>query len=109
MKRKEAGFATDGAKQVALALGRSARNARVARGWSREELAQRASTSTATLQRLEGGGVGIALGTWLSVLDVLGMLRQLRLQELRDPVAEHVLDQTRAKRPIRPSDKDLDF
>ncbi len=49
------------------------------------------------------------MGTWLSVMDVLGMLTQLRLDALHDPVAEKLLDQTRAKRPIRPSAKDLDF
>lgn len=109
MKRSETKFATTTARATAVALGKSVRNARVARGWSRQELAERAKSSQPTLQRLEAGGVEVAMGTWLSVMDVLGMLTQLRLDALHDPVAEKLLDQTRAKRPIRPSAKDLDF
>lgn len=108
-KRTERKFATDAALRTTAALGRSVRNARVARGWSRKELAERANTSMPTLQRLEAGGVEVAMGTWLSVLDVLGMLSQLQVDQIHDAVAERLLDQTRARMPLRPSTKDLDF
>lgn len=108
-KRTEANFASESAKRVTAALGKSVRNARMARGWSRHELAERAMTSPATLQRLESGGVEVAMGTWLSVLDVLDMLSQLKIEQLHDPVAERLLDQTRTKLPLRAAKKDLDF
>ena len=107
MRRKTSDFATLAAQQTAKHLGDMVRSARLARGWSQESLAERARVSPATMNRLEKGGVNIALGTWLAAFERLGLLS--KLDQLRDPVSEAILEQTKTKRPIRNKPSDLDF
>lgn len=83
------------------------RSARFARGWSQDSLAERARVSPATMNRLEQGGVSVALGTWLSAFERLGLLS--KLDQLRDPVSEAILERTDTKRPICSKPSDLDF
>ena len=84
------------------------RQARVARKWTLAELAERARVSSATLKRIEGGALSTSLGAWLAVLERTGLMS--RLAELRDPISEALLNETRAKRPRRkPAESDLDF
>ncbi|CAM5263729.1 hypothetical protein RLIN73S_00663 [Rhodanobacter lindaniclasticus] len=58
------------------------------------ELAERARVSLATLKRIEGGSLSTSLGAWLAVFERVGLMS--RLTELRDPVSEALLNETRA-------------
>lgn len=107
MRRKEAAFATPAALKTAAHLGDLVRQARLARSWTQQGLAERARISLATLKRLEGGAVEVSLGGWLAVLESLGLLSLLGA--LRDPTSAALLDTTKAKR-VRPGQRDdLDF
>lgn len=107
MRRNIADYATLAAQNTAKQWGQMVRTARMARGWSQESLAERARVSPATMNRLEQGGVNIALGTWLAAFERLGLLS--KLDQIRDPVSEAVLEGTKTKRPIRTKPADLDF
>lgn len=64
-------------------LGRDVRDARRRRRLPVAILAQRASISRTTLNKVEKGDAGVAVGNYASVLFALGMLE--RLSELADP------------------------
>ena len=57
MRRKEADFATPAVAKTATHLGDLVRQARLARSWTRQALAERARISLATLKRLPEIGV----------------------------------------------------
>ncbi|MBS0574990.1 MAG: helix-turn-helix domain-containing protein [Proteobacteria bacterium] len=107
MRRKESDFATPPSKVVAVHLGELVRQARLARCWTQQALAERARIGLATLKRLEGGAVEVSLGIWLAVFDCLGLLPLLAT--LRDPASAALLDLTKAKRARRGRGDDLDF
>ena len=107
MRRNTTAYATVATQKTAKHLGEMVRSARMARGWSQESLAERARVSPATMNRLEQGGVNIAFGTWLAAFERLGLLS--KLDQLRDPVSEAILEGTKTKRPIRSKPSDLDF
>lgn len=107
MRRKEADFATPAALKAASHLGDLVRQARLARSWTQQALAERARIGLATLKRLEGGAVEVSLGGWLAVLETLGLLPLI--DALRDPASAALLNTTKAKR-VRPRQRDdLDF
>jgi DNA-binding XRE family transcriptional regulator len=93
---------------VAKGLGRKIRTARQARGFTQSELAERARTSLPTVVRMESGQPGTALGIWINVLEVLGMLQGL--EALSDPMSE-IAGRSALDRRIRnrQSTADLDF
>lgn len=107
MRRHEIDYATAASLQTAQHLADLVKHARIARGWSQANLAERARLSPATLSRMEQGSLGASLGAWFAVLERLGLLS--KIQQLSDPASEAILDSTRAKRPIRPKPNDLDF
>ncbi len=107
MRRKETDFATPAATQAAAHLGDLVRQARLARSWTQQGLAERARISLATLKRLEGGAVEVSLGGWLAVFESLELLPLFN--SLRDPASAALLDQTRARRARRGQRDDLDF
>lgn len=108
MRRAEAQFSAPAAVAAAAHLGQLIRQARLARGWTVAELAERTRVSTATLKRIEAGSVSASLGAWLSVLEPFGLLRAIA--QLSDPTSAALLDETRAKRGRRRrTDADLDF
>lgn len=107
MRRKESDFATPAARHAAIHLGGLVRQARLARSWTQQDLAERARISLATVKRMEGGAVEISLGGWLSAFECLGLLPLLGT--LRDPASAALLDATKAQR-ARPAQRDdLDF
>ena len=107
MRRKEVEFATPAAVKIAGHLGDLVRQARLARSWTQQGLAERARISLATLKRMEGGAVEVSLGGWLAVFESLGLLPLF--SALQDPASAALLDATRAKR-VRPGQRDdLDF
>jgi transcriptional regulator with XRE-family HTH domain len=109
MKRVAKAFATPASQDVSRHLGALVRQARLARRWTVDELAERGRVGTATLKRVEKGEPSVSLGAWLSVLEPLGLLPLLK--SLHDPNAAALLDDTRTKRarrkPVAPAD--LDF
>lgn len=107
MRRKEADFASPVAVKTAGHLGGLVRQARLARSWTQQALAERARISLATLRRMEGGAVEVSLGGWLSVFETLGLLPLLGA--LRDPASAALLDTTKAKRVRSSQRDDLDF
>lgn len=108
MRRKEADFATPATVATASRLGDLVRQARLARSWTQQDLAERARVGLATLKRMERGAVEVSLGGWLAVFESLGLLSLF--DALRDPASAALLDATKAKRARRArSDDDLDF
>lgn len=107
MRRAATDYATTATVTTAKHLARLVKTARKARGWSQESLAERARISPATMNRLEKGGVSVSLGTWLAVMERLGLLQ--KLDQLRDPVSDAILERTQTKHPVRHGPSDLDF
>lgn len=107
MRPVAADFASPDTRRAAQHLGRLVREARLARRMPQAELAARARTSKLTVIRIEKGAVETALGTWLSVLEQLGLLGQvLKIEDRISPE----LARAGAARRARPKAKpDLDF
>jgi transcriptional regulator with XRE-family HTH domain len=107
MRRKEVDFAPPAVVKTASHLGSLVRQARLARSWTQQGLAERARISLATLKRMEGGAVEISLGGWLAVFESLGLLPLF--SGLRDPASAALLDTSKTQR-VRPRQRgDLDF
>lgn len=108
MKRQVQRPLTSGSRDAIRHLGALVRQGRLARRWTIAELAERARIGTATLKRMEKGAPSVALGVWLSVLELVGLLPAI--MKLDDPVSAALLDETRVKRARRkPAATDLDF
>lgn len=107
MRRKESDFATPAASNAAAHLAGLVRQARLARSWTQQGLAERARISLATLKRIEGGAVEVSLGGWLAVFECLGILNLV--QSIQDPASAALLDTTKAKRARASRKDDLDF
>ena len=71
-------------------LGADIRAARRRRGLSARLVAQYASTSRSTLDRIENGAGGVAIGVYAAVLSALGLLDHLN--DLADPMDVQRLD-----------------
>ena len=100
-------FASPDTRRTALHLGRLVRQARLARGMTQVELAARAKTSKLTVLRMEKGAVETALGTWLSVMEQLGLLAHVLA--IDDPVSRQLAQQRLPQRARRSTKIDLDF
>jgi transcriptional regulator with XRE-family HTH domain len=86
MRRPERHFATPAAVALATDLGAALRDARLARGRTQRDAAERARVSVRTLHRIETGDVAVAFGSWLAVIESLG------LQHLLAPLAQRAND-----------------
>ncbi len=85
-------------------LGRRLELARRQRGFSQEELAQRAGVGVATLRRIEDGK-DARLGSWLrlfAALDLVTAVELLLPEEQRSPMAD--VRGKRRRRPGQPAD-----
>jgi transcriptional regulator with XRE-family HTH domain len=60
-------------QDAARLLGEQIRAARRARGWSQQELADRAGITAPTLRKVETGDLGVALGTAFEVAALTGV------------------------------------
>lgn len=100
-------FAGPETRKAARHLARLVREARLARRMPQRELAVRARTSVPTLQRMEKGAVETSLGTWLSVMQQVGLLALIN--DLRDPTSTALLEQHKTRRARPAASRDLDF
>ncbi|NLV30676.1 MAG: helix-turn-helix domain-containing protein [Acidobacteria bacterium] len=85
-------------------LGHDVRDARRRRRIPVAVMAERASISRTTLNKVEKGDPGVSLGTWATVLFALGMVD--RLADVADPRHDAVgreLEEERLPLRIRPS------
>jgi transcriptional regulator with XRE-family HTH domain len=98
---------TPESRRAARHLANLVREARLARRMPQAELAARARTSRPTIDRIEKGGVETALGTWLAVMEQVGLLGQIL--GMTDPISPAIAEDQRARRARRNTPKDLDF
>ncbi len=107
MRITAADFTTPETRRAAKHLGRLVKEARLARRMPQTELAIRAKTSKLTVIRIEKGAVETALGTWLSVLQQLGLLEHiLSIEDTISPELAKMHVPRRARLSTKP---DLDF
>lgn len=74
------------------ALGERLRLARLRRRFSATTVAERAGITRSTLHRAESGDAGVALGTYVSVLRVLGLHADLDAVALDDELGRKLQD-----------------
>jgi ribosome-binding protein aMBF1 (putative translation factor) len=100
-------FATPEVRKAAQHLSKLVRQARLARRMPQTELAARARTTQATVHKIEHGGVQSALGTWLALMEQVGLLKLIL--EMKDPISEALQEEHNARRAKRNVKPDLDF
>lgn len=74
------------------ALGQRLREARLRRRFTVMQVAERASVSRPTLNKVEQGDAAVTMGTYLRVLAVLGLEKGLDLLAADDPVGRRLQD-----------------
>ena len=83
-------------------LGQDIRDARLRRRISTAVMAERASISRTTLNKIENGDHGVSLGNYAKVLFVLGMIERLgELVDVRSDMVGLELEEERLPRRIR--------
>lgn len=107
MRRPESTFTTPAMAASAIHLGGLVRQARLSRGWSQANAAERARLSRQSWIRIEKGETGVSFAAWLSAFEVVGLLTLLT--RLEDPSSRAVLDATRASDPRALRSTNLDF
>lgn len=108
MRRTERHFATPATAALAKAAGVSLRAARVARRRTLDDAAQRARVSRRTLHRIESGDVAVAFGSWLAVMESLGLLQLVAplADRTNDAVGEGLRAERTPKRPRKAPSED---
>ena len=86
------------AREAAELMGEQIKLGRKQRRWTEKELADRAGISRATLQKIENGDMGCALGSFFEVATLVGV----KLFEPDDtPISKHI-EHTRDKIALLP-------
>ncbi len=109
MRRTEVHFASPATAGLAKAAGASLRAARVARRRTLDDAAQRARVSRRTLHRIESGDVAVAFGSWLAVMESLGLLQLAAplANRASDAVGEALRAERAPKRPRKAPSEDM--
>jgi transcriptional regulator with XRE-family HTH domain len=93
--------------KVLNALGQHIQLARLRRKFSAEQVAERAGISRKTVYNIEQGVPTVAIGSYLQVLFVLGLEKDLSMVAANDPLGRKLQDAgiTTAKRAPKKSNK----
>ena len=93
--------------KVLHALGEHIQLARLRRKFSAEQVAERAGISRKTVYNIEQGMPTVAIGSYLQVLFVLGLEKDLSMVAATDPLGRKLQDAgiTTAKRAPKKSNK----
>lgn len=81
-----------GQSRLLRELGQRLREARLRRRFTVTQVAERADVSRPTLNKVEQGDGAVTMGTYLRVLTVLGLERDLGLLAGEDPVGRRLQD-----------------
>lgn len=95
------------AKKILSELGENVKLARLRRRLSSEQVSERAGISRPTLSSIEKGSASVAIGSYLKVLMVLGLEKDLLLVAKDDELGRKLTDaqlQTGDRAPKRKSD-----
>jgi transcriptional regulator with XRE-family HTH domain len=78
--------------ELLIRFGERLRLARLRRRLSAKQVAERAGMVPMTLRSLERGGAGVTMGAYLSVMQVLGIERDLEQLAAADPLGRELQD-----------------
>lgn len=87
------------------ALGQRLKDARLRRRFSMETVCARADISRPTLYKVETGDPSVAIGSYLQVLRVLGMVEDLSLIAKEDVLGRRLQDESLPQRKRAPRKK----
>jgi transcriptional regulator with XRE-family HTH domain len=87
------------------ALGQRLKDARLRRRFSMETVCARADISRPTLYKIENGDPSVAIGSYLQVLRVLGMVEDLSLVAKEDVLGRRLQDESLPQRKRAPRKK----
>ena len=93
--------------KVLIEMGEHIQLARLRRKFSAEQVAERAGISRKTVYNIEQGVPTVAIGSYLQVLFVLGLEKDLSLVAVNDPLGRNLQDAgiTTAKRAPKKSNQ----
>lgn len=87
------------------ALGQRLRDARLRRRFSMETVCSRADISRPTLYKAENGDPSVAIGTYVQILRVLGLIEDLSLVAKEDALGRRLQDESLPQRKRAPRSK----
>ena len=101
MNKRTATIYPSSAKELE-ALGQRLRDARLRRRFSMETVCVRADISRPTLYKVENGDPSVAIGSYLQVLRVLGMVEDLSMIAKEDVLGRRLQDESLPQRKRAP-------
>lgn len=104
MNKRTATIYPSSAKELE-ALGQRLKDARLRRRFSMETVCARADISRPTLYKVENGDPSVAIGSYLQVLRVLGMVDDLSLIAKEDVLGRRLQDESLPHRKRAPRKK----
>ena len=93
------------AEDAAKILAAKVRTARIVRGWTQDELAQRCEISKRTISNLEAGSVSVQLGFVLKVLWAVDLIDDFIRQIKHVGLNDHEFALLEATQPMRVREK----
>ncbi|MCP1107724.1 helix-turn-helix domain-containing protein [Serratia nevei] len=88
--------------QLLIEFGERLKLARMRRQLTAKQVAERAGMSPMTLRSLEAGGAGVTIGAYLSVMQVLGLEKDLAMLGAEDAIGRQLQDSRMMKRSATP-------
>ncbi len=106
MKKRLIAIYPSSVKELA-ALGQRLKDARLRRRFSMETVCARADISRPTLYKVENGDPSVAMGSYVQVLRVLGLVEDLRMVAKEDELGRRLQDETLPYRKRAPKKTQL--